>query len=78
MAGLLAKPDGFSRSTAFHMYILYLDESGAHSEASYFVLAGLAVFERESTGSPKTWRNFSESISRARRNLCSFTPAYLE
>ena len=29
------------------MYILYLDESGAHSEASYFVLAGLAVFERE-------------------------------
>ena len=29
------------------MYILYLDESGTHSEASYFVLAGLAVFERE-------------------------------
>ena len=29
------------------MYILYLDESGAHGEASYFVLAGLAVFERE-------------------------------
>jgi len=29
------------------MYILYLDESGAHREASYFVLAGLAVFERE-------------------------------
>ena len=48
MAGLLAKPDGFARSTAFIcMYILYLDESGTHSEASYFVLAGLAVFERE-------------------------------
>ncbi len=29
------------------MHILYLDESGTHSEASYFVLAGLAVFERE-------------------------------
>ena len=29
------------------MYILYLDESGTHAEASYFVLAGLAVFERE-------------------------------
>lgn len=33
--------------TAFTMYILYLDESGTHGEASYFVLAGLAVFERE-------------------------------
>lgn len=30
------------------MFILYLDESGAHREASYFVLAGLAIFERES------------------------------
>ena len=29
------------------MYVLYLDESGTHTEASYFVLAGLAVFERE-------------------------------
>ena len=29
------------------MYILYLDESGTHGEASYFILAGLAVFERE-------------------------------
>jgi hypothetical protein len=29
------------------MYILYLDESGAHAEAKYFVLAGLAAFERE-------------------------------
>jgi hypothetical protein len=29
------------------MYILYLDESGTTSEASYFVLAGLALFERE-------------------------------
>ena len=30
------------------MYVLYLDESGTQGdEASYFVLAGLAVFERE-------------------------------
>lgn len=29
------------------MYILYLDESGTHEEATYFVLAGLAAFERE-------------------------------
>lgn len=29
------------------MYVLYLDESGTHGEASYFVLGGLAVFERE-------------------------------
>lgn len=29
------------------MYLLYLDESGNHAEASNFVLAGLAVFERE-------------------------------
>lgn len=29
------------------MFILYLDESGTHGEASCFVLAGLAVFERE-------------------------------
>lgn len=29
------------------MYVLYLDESGTDSDASYFVLAGLAVFERE-------------------------------
>lgn len=29
------------------MYVLYLDESGYHAEAEYFVLAGLAVFERE-------------------------------
>lgn len=29
------------------MYILYLDESGTTPQASYFVLAGLAVFERE-------------------------------
>ncbi len=29
------------------MYVLYLDESGMHREARYFVLAGLAVFERE-------------------------------
>ena len=29
------------------MYILYLDESGISTDAQYFVLAGLAVFERE-------------------------------
>lgn len=29
------------------MYVLYLDESGTHGEASHFVEAGLAVFERE-------------------------------
>jgi hypothetical protein len=29
------------------MYILYLDESGISPDSSYFVLAGLAVFERE-------------------------------
>lgn len=29
------------------MYVLYLDESGLHAEASHFILAGLAVFERE-------------------------------
>jgi hypothetical protein len=29
------------------MHILYLDEAGLHSDATYFVLAGVAVFERE-------------------------------
>jgi hypothetical protein len=29
------------------MFVLYLDESGFHTSADYFVLAGLAVFERE-------------------------------
>ena len=29
------------------MYILYLDESGTHDGANHFVLAGLAVFERQ-------------------------------
>ena len=29
------------------MYILYLDESGTHNDARSFVLAGIAVFERE-------------------------------
>ena len=29
------------------MYVLYLDESGLHQQARYFVLAGLSVFERE-------------------------------
>ncbi len=29
------------------MYLLYLDESGIQSDARHFVLAGLAVFERE-------------------------------
>lgn len=31
----------------FFVYILYLDESGFHAEAQYFVLSGIAVFERE-------------------------------
>ncbi len=34
-------------SPVYSMYILYLDESGTHGTASHFVLAGLAVFERE-------------------------------
>ena len=29
------------------MFILYLVESGYHASAEYFVLAGIAVFERE-------------------------------
>ena len=29
------------------MYIIYLDESGTHKESRHFVLAGLAVFERD-------------------------------
>jgi hypothetical protein len=31
----------------YNMWVLYLDESGTHGQARYFVLAGLAVFERE-------------------------------
>ena len=31
----------------FAMYVLYLDESGFHNDATYFVLGGLAIFERE-------------------------------
>ena len=27
------------------MYLLYLDESGAHSQARHFVLAGVAIYE---------------------------------
>ena len=34
----------------FAMYVLYLVESGYHASAEYFVLAGLAVFEREIHG----------------------------
>lgn len=30
-----------------YLYVLYLDESGNHAEARHFVLAGIAVFERE-------------------------------
>ena len=30
------------------MYILYLDESGTHDESGHFVVAGIAVFERQS------------------------------
>ena len=37
----------FSPPTAFNLHILYLDESGTTSEASCFVLAGLAVFEQD-------------------------------
>lgn len=44
---LLAWPVEFSPPAAKFLYILYLDESGTSHEASYFVLAGLAVFERE-------------------------------
>ena len=29
------------------MYILYLDESGTHDESGHFVVAGIAVFERQ-------------------------------
>ena len=29
------------------MHILYLDESGTHSDARYFVVAGVAVFEAD-------------------------------
>lgn len=29
------------------MYVLYLDEAGTHAESTYFVLAGLAVQEKE-------------------------------
>ncbi len=29
------------------MHIVYIDESGTHAEARYFIVAGLAVFERE-------------------------------
>jgi hypothetical protein len=29
------------------MHIVYLDESGTHAEARYFIVAGLAVFERD-------------------------------
>ena len=52
---MLAKPARFACPTTLYIsekrtrlvYILYLDESGTHGEASYFVLGGLAVFERE-------------------------------
>ena len=30
-----------------YMHILYLDEAGTHKGAGYFIVAGLAVFERE-------------------------------
>ena len=29
------------------MYILYLAESGTHDESGHFVVAGIAVFERQ-------------------------------
>ena len=48
-AGLRAKPvwGHCPPLTALTMHVLYLDESGTHQEATYFVLGGLAVFERE-------------------------------
>ena len=36
-----------SRLLIDNAYIIYLDESGTHKEARYFVVAGLSVFERE-------------------------------
>ena len=36
-----------SPGSFFTLFVLYLDESGYHAQADYFVLAGLAVFERE-------------------------------
>ena len=45
---MLAGPvDILSSRPLFIMYIIYLDESGTHAEARHFVLAGLAVFERQ-------------------------------
>ena len=45
---LLVYPRSLSPPTALSdLYILYLDESGTTREASCFVLAGLAIFERE-------------------------------
>ena len=32
------------------MYLLYLDESGAHSRARHFVLAGVAIHETVALG----------------------------
>ena len=29
------------------MYVLYLDESGTHDASGHFVVAGIAVFERQ-------------------------------
>ena len=42
--GIHPSPGSF---LTFTMFVLYLDESGYHNRADYFVLAGLAVFERE-------------------------------
>ena len=40
-------PSGGQPAPSSTMHIVYADEAGTHAEAAYFVLAGLAVFERE-------------------------------
>lgn len=39
--------EGFLESSWPRVQILYLDESGTHSDARYLVVAGVAVFETE-------------------------------
>lgn len=43
----MVREEFYSSSASFFMYILYLDESGTGTDATYFVLAVLAVAERE-------------------------------
>ena len=44
---LVGPLDRLIQSAPFAVHIIYLDESGTQREARHFVLAGLAVFERE-------------------------------